>query len=82
LGLQIRPKRLREAQAFWASLTAERGVAGRDDTWTHPDHLPTAAELGDPTAFLAKAHAPWTEDSFDAELRRLLDGEAPTAQAG
>ncbi|MDR1514039.1 MAG: zinc-dependent metalloprotease, partial [Propionibacteriaceae bacterium] len=40
LGLQIRPKRLREAQAFWASLTAERGVAGRDDTWTHPDHLP------------------------------------------
>ena len=40
LGMQLRPKRMREAAALWEQITAERGVEGRDGTWSHPDLLP------------------------------------------
>jgi putative hydrolase len=78
LGLTIRPRRLREAEAFWAHLLAEKGVAGRDEAWDHPDGMPSADDLADPVAFLARLDNP-AEDPFDAELRRLLDGDTPPA---
>lgn len=40
LGMQLRPKRMREAAALWEQITAERGVEGRDGAWSHPDLLP------------------------------------------
>ncbi len=52
VGLELRPKRLREAAALWDELLAERGATGRDAVWEHPDFLPTAADLDDPGAFV------------------------------
>lgn len=51
VGLELRPRRLREAAALWAALTAHRGVAGRDALWGHPDLLPTGDDFTDPEAF-------------------------------
>jgi putative hydrolase len=52
VGLELRPRRLREAAAIWQALTSERGVAGRDKVWSHPDLLPTAEDFDDPEGFL------------------------------
>ena len=52
MGLELRPRRLREAAAIWAGLTAARGVDGRDAMWAHPDLLPTADDLDDPEGFV------------------------------
>jgi putative hydrolase len=52
VGLELRPRRLREAAALWASLGEARGNEGRDAVWAHPDLMPTADDLDDPTAFV------------------------------
>jgi putative hydrolase len=53
VGLELRPRRLRDAAALWQALTEHRGVAGRDAVWAHPDLLPTADDLDDPEKFAA-----------------------------
>lgn len=40
LGLQLRPKRMREAAGLWEMITAAEGSEGRDAKWSHPDLLP------------------------------------------
>jgi putative hydrolase len=52
VGLEMRPRRLREAAAIWQGLTSARGVSGRDAIWAHPDLLPTAEDFDDPDAFV------------------------------
>jgi putative hydrolase len=52
VGLELRPRRLREAAAIWGGLTAQRGVDGRDAIWAHPDLLPTADDFDDPDGFV------------------------------
>jgi putative hydrolase len=51
VGLELRPRRLREAAAMWRALTQARGIGGRDEIWSHPDLLPTADDLDDPEGF-------------------------------
>jgi putative hydrolase len=51
VGLELRPRRLREAAALWAALTEQRGIAGRDALWGHPDLLPSDDDFADPAAF-------------------------------
>src|SRR5579871_6766405 len=51
VGLELRPRRLREAAAMWRALTQARGIEGRDEIWSHPDLLPTADDLDDPEGF-------------------------------
>ena len=51
VGLELRPRRLREAAALWWSVTEKHGVSGRDGLWSHPDLLPTADDLDDPLGF-------------------------------
>lgn len=51
VGLEMRPRRLREAAALWAALTEHRGIAGRDAIWGHPDLLPSEEDFADPAAF-------------------------------
>ena len=50
--------------------------------WTHPDLLPTSADLDDPLGFRDEANAPeaLSEADFDAELAKLLGGEQPDDQ--
>jgi putative hydrolase len=51
VGLELRPRRLREATALWSALVTHRGVEGRDALWSHPDLLPTEDDFADPDAF-------------------------------
>jgi putative hydrolase len=53
VGLQMRPRALREAATVWRRLREQRGTEGRDALWAHPDLLPTAEDLANPEAFLA-----------------------------
>jgi putative hydrolase len=52
VGLELRPRRLREAAAIWRGLTDARGIDGRDAVWAHPDLLPTADDFDDPDGFV------------------------------
>jgi putative hydrolase len=52
VGLELRPRRLREAAAIWQGLTEARGVDGRDALWSHPDLLPAADDLENPDTFV------------------------------
>ena len=52
VGLELRPRRLREAAAIWGGLTAQRGVDERDALWAHPDLLPTADDFDNPDGFV------------------------------
>ena len=76
VGLELRPRRLRDASTLWGSLRARQGTEARDGVWMHPDLLPTAADLDDPLGFREDAAAPeqLSEDDFDTALRELLDG--------
>ncbi|MCU1655992.1 MAG: hydrolase, partial [Pseudonocardiales bacterium] len=51
VGLELRPRRLREAAALWWAVTERHGVTGRDAIWSHPDLLPSADDLDDPLGF-------------------------------
>ncbi|MEU7999947.1 zinc-dependent metalloprotease [Catellatospora sp. NPDC049111] len=55
VGLELRPRRLREAAALWAALTEHRGVSGRDALWEHPDLLPDDEDFADPAGYAAAA---------------------------
>jgi putative hydrolase len=52
VGLELRPRRLREAAAIWQGLTDARGADGRDALWSHPDLLPAADDLENPETFV------------------------------
>ncbi len=52
VGLELRPRRLREAAAIWQGLTEARGADGRDALWSHPDLLPAADDLENPDTFV------------------------------
>lgn len=76
VGLELRPRRLRDAATLWATLKTERGIAGRDAIWHHPDLLPTAEDLDDPQGFSGRRQLAEASDSeVDDALQRLLDGE-------
>ncbi len=76
VGLELRPRRLRDASTLWAALRDRQGAAARDLPWTHPDLMPTADDLDDPLGFAqAERSEQSADDDFDAELGRLLDGD-------
>ena len=72
VGLELRPRKLREASQLWTSATESLGASGRDALWEHPDLLPDNDDLDDPDAFLAGKTG-----VTDADLNALLDGETP-----
>ncbi|GAA0950516.1 zinc-dependent metalloprotease [Nonomuraea longicatena] len=64
VGLELRPRRLREAAALWRALEADRGLDGRDAVWGHPDLMPRAEDLDDPEAFV-KGESAWDISKLD-----------------
>lgn len=76
VGLELRPRRVRDAVNLWAALRSARGSQGRDEAWAHPDLVPTSADLDDPLGYVERDHAN-EPDSIDAELAALLDEGAP-----
>lgn len=86
MGLELRPRRMRDASAMWAELTRRIGPGRRDDLWSHPDVLPTAVDLEDWRAWVDRVTGEAEPDDIDRELERMLsedggaspgDGEAP-----
>jgi len=73
VGLELRPRRLREAAAVWAALTQARGVDGRDRLWQHPDLVPDEAAFADPAGFARAEPAVEAGDAMDAALAELLE---------
>lgn len=78
VGLELRPRRLRDASTLWGSLRTRQGVEARDAVWTHPDLLPTSNDLDDPLGFREGVQAPTSlsDEEFDAELSKLLDQDS------
>ncbi|MDF3289504.1 zinc-dependent metalloprotease [Streptomyces silvisoli] len=75
IGLELRPRRLRDASRLWASLTDARGMDGRDALWAHPDMLPTAEDLDDPDGFVHR------EEGLDFDALDKMLGEAAEGRA-
>lgn len=75
VGLELRPRRLREAATLWRELDAQAGTAGRDAVWEHPDLLPTASDLDDPSGFVRATSG--GSSISDADLAALTSGELP-----
>jgi putative hydrolase len=78
VGLELRPRRMRDAANLWAALRDARGVDGRDAVWSHPDLVPTSADLDDPLGFVAgETHSEGEQNAdFDTALEELLKGES------
>lgn len=77
VGLELRPRQLREAAALWGSLRDRKGAAARDAVWAHPDLMPDASDLDDPLGFDGTQEVgAGADDGFDAALSDLLDDEA------
>ena len=72
IGLELRPRKLREASAMWNEITDKVGIQKRDAIWSHPDLLPTDTDIQDPTALIAKLSNSAPEDDMDQALRDLL----------
>lgn len=54
VGLELRPRRLRDAANLWAALESQHGRDARDAAWGHPDVAPTGADLDDPLGFVQR----------------------------
>ena len=54
VGLELRPRRLREAAAMWEAVTAAVGPDRRDALWDHPDVVPQPSDIDDPAALVAR----------------------------
>jgi putative hydrolase len=52
VGLELRPRKLREAAVLWERLTEAVGADARDAVWQHPDLLPGGGDLDEPAAFI------------------------------
>ena len=70
IGLELRPRRLREAATLWREIGHRLGNEKRDALWDHPDLLPTAEEIVNPELLFARLAG--GSDNFDKELRDLL----------
>ncbi|WP_349897368.1 zinc-dependent metalloprotease [Parafrigoribacterium soli] len=74
VGLELRPRRLREAAALWQKLTDEVGAERRDELWSHPDLVPTSEDIDDPSALVARLVNPQPEpDYVDQAIEDLLN---------
>lgn len=73
VGLELRPRKLREAAEMWRQVGAAVGIEKRDSVWDHPDLLPRESDIANPSALIAKLQgANAASDEMDQALRELL----------
>ena len=70
LGLELKPRLLRESAKMWQTVFDQLGTAGQDALWSHPDQLPSVEEIQDPSILLSRLQA--GGDDLDREIRDLL----------
>lgn len=80
VGLELRPRRLREAAELWRLLAEKGDVDTRDGLWAHPDLLPVSADLDDPAAFVERMLSGRSDDPM-AELEKTLSAEQKMDEA-
>ncbi|GAA4346723.1 zinc-dependent metalloprotease [Angustibacter luteus] len=77
VGLELRPRRLRDAAALWRVIGDTQGIEARDGVWSHPDLMPTAEDLDDPLGYAERrAQADAGSAAVDAAIEQLLSGES------
>jgi putative hydrolase len=76
VGIEARPRRLREAADMWRLVHDAVGADARDALWDHPDAVPTGDDIDNAHALVARltggAAAP---DAMDVALQELLDND-------
>ena len=84
IGLELRPRRLRAAADLWRALEDSRGIEARDALWSHPDLLPSSADLDDPTGFVDrdKQFADMLAGIDEVDTSELDDPDLPTEEPG
>jgi putative hydrolase len=86
VGLELRPRRLREAAAMWQAVHDAVGADRRDDLWSHPDVVPSDTDIDSPAALVARLSGGAPEpDDIDRALEDLLgddSGDRPSEPAG
>ena len=55
VGLELRPRALREAATLFAAVRRQGDSGDRDALWGHPDLLPDAEDLKDPLGFIERS---------------------------
>lgn len=74
VGLELRPRRLREAAAMWQAVSDAAGGEVRDSLWAHPDIVPTSDDIDDPQALIARLTGGQPEpDDVDRAIEDLLN---------
>ena len=58
LGLEVSPRKMREASTFWSEVKNLRGADGRDKCWEDAAFLPMPDDLSDVKAFLDSVTVP------------------------
>ncbi|MDQ2838471.1 MAG: zinc-dependent metalloprotease [Actinomycetota bacterium] len=79
VGLELRPRRLRDAATLWGAMGQLHRASTRDGLWNHPDLLPTPDDLDDPLGFAStfgKAAELSVSDLDGLEAPRSEDGPA------
>ncbi|MGB3355367.1 MAG: zinc-dependent metalloprotease [Mycobacterium sp.] len=71
VGLELRPRKMREAAALWERLTQAVGSDARDAVWQHPDLLPSASDLDEPAGFIDRVIGGDTSD-LDSAIEQAL----------
>ena len=84
VGLELRPRKLREAAALWERLTQAAGADARDAIWQHPDLLPDADDLDEPAGFIDRVIGGDTSgiDEAIAKLEDFTDTQGPDSDGG
>ena len=58
LGVEVSPRKMREASAFWSEVKIIKGSDGRDKCWDDPAFLPMPDDLANVKAFLNSVTVP------------------------
>ena len=84
VGLELRPRKVREASALWRSLVEASDISTRDGVWAHPDLMPDADDLDNPAGFIDRVIGGDVGgiDEAIAELERTLAEEAENTSGG
>jgi len=81
VGLELRPRKMREAAALWERLTSAAGIDARDAVWNHPDLMPSSEDLDEPAGFIDRVIGGDVSsadvDALIAEIEK--DAEGPDA---
>jgi putative hydrolase len=70
VGLELRPRRARDAARLWALIARDRGITGRDELWSQLDLFPTTEDLEHPELFGDRRA---DEDDVTADLDAALE---------